>query len=347
MRVVLPLPQRKNSSNSSSSSSPSAESISEVVAATESSTTEDQNSNHSSSLSQHERKLETHPKHHEVQSGRSTEQQIFSEKKKPAVTVKSLDSVLSPTLESFRPKHSASSNLKTNSSSVGSTTYFSKPSATASGPRKKTSTASVSSTQSSSSTSRKRKHSSSSSSSKLQQQTKVPPTLQTPINTSKKHSKMTQGTGKYSSSTPNSNANIGASNCMNVNISNIQQENYLDTEIENENENDPVFFPFRENYNPNSNLSSGDFRSQRNHYNTHSNEHQKQQPQPFQAFQKVLKERKLEMVEQEGDGNCLFRAVSLQVYGDSSMHGEVRRKCLDFMVSISHFQEYFDYITFV
>mmetsp|Transcript_26024 Transcript_26024/g.54291 ORF Transcript_26024/g.54291 Transcript_26024/m.54291 type:complete len:576 (-) Transcript_26024:196-1923(-) len=39
----------------------------------------------------------------------------------------------------------------------------------------------------------------------------------------------------------------------------------------------------------------------------------------------------LDMVEMEGDGNCLFRAISLQVYGDSSMHLEVRRRCLDFM----------------
>ena len=37
------------------------------------------------------------------------------------------------------------------------------------------------------------------------------------------------------------------------------------------------------------------------------------------------------MVEQDGDGNCLFRAVALQVYGDASSHGEVRRRCLDYM----------------
>lgn len=45
-----------------------------------------------------------------------------------------------------------------------------------------------------------------------------------------------------------------------------------------------------------------------------------------------LKKRGLEIREQEGDGNCLFRAVSLQVYGDPSMHGQVRQQCLDFMV---------------
>ncbi len=31
------------------------------------------------------------------------------------------------------------------------------------------------------------------------------------------------------------------------------------------------------------------------------------------------------------DGNCLFRVVSLQVYGNASAHAEVRRRCLDYM----------------
>lgn len=51
-----------------------------------------------------------------------------------------------------------------------------------------------------------------------------------------------------------------------------------------------------------------------------------------EEFIKALKERGLEIREQAGDGNCLFRAISLQIYGDSSMHGEVRKRCLDFMV---------------
>ena len=50
------------------------------------------------------------------------------------------------------------------------------------------------------------------------------------------------------------------------------------------------------------------------------------------SFAETLKrERGLEIVEQEGDGNCLFRAVSLQVYGDAEQHQEVRERCLDFM----------------
>jgi len=48
-------------------------------------------------------------------------------------------------------------------------------------------------------------------------------------------------------------------------------------------------------------------------------------------FEKELKKNGLELVIQEGDGNCLFRAVSLQVFGDSNNHTEVRRRCLDFM----------------
>ena len=52
-----------------------------------------------------------------------------------------------------------------------------------------------------------------------------------------------------------------------------------------------------------------------------------------ESFIKTMKERGLEVVEQEGDGNCLFRAVSLQVYGDTDSHMDVRRRCLDFMVS--------------
>lgn len=60
-----------------------------------------------------------------------------------------------------------------------------------------------------------------------------------------------------------------------------------------------------------------------------------------------LKKRGLEIREQEGDGNCLFRAVSLQVYGDPSMHGQVRQQCLDFMVRrFSELEEGFVYYAF-
>lgn len=50
-----------------------------------------------------------------------------------------------------------------------------------------------------------------------------------------------------------------------------------------------------------------------------------------QFFQQLRKERGLELYPVEGDGNCLFRAIALQVYGDEHMHGEVRERILDFM----------------
>ena len=51
-------------------------------------------------------------------------------------------------------------------------------------------------------------------------------------------------------------------------------------------------------------------------------------------FQDVLKTKGLELVEMKGDGNCLFRAISLQVLGDVESHLDVRKRCLDFMVRI-------------
>mmetsp|Transcript_4024 Transcript_4024/g.5790 ORF Transcript_4024/g.5790 Transcript_4024/m.5790 type:complete len:517 (-) Transcript_4024:146-1696(-) len=69
------------------------------------------------------------------------------------------------------------------------------------------------------------------------------------------------------------------------------------------------------------------------------------------AFRRALKQEGLEIREQEGDGNCLFRAVSFQVYGDPNMHMEVRHQCLDHMVKDEeHFslfvegEEFDDYI---
>lgn len=36
-----------------------------------------------------------------------------------------------------------------------------------------------------------------------------------------------------------------------------------------------------------------------------------------------------------GDGNCMFRSVADQVYGDEEMHEKVRACCLDYMVRIA------------
>ena len=62
-------------------------------------------------------------------------------------------------------------------------------------------------------------------------------------------------------------------------------------------------------------------------------QYQKQKAPCLNKFRAALKKHGLEMVEQEGDGNCLFRAVSLQVYGQSDNHAEVRERCLDFMAA--------------
>lgn len=58
-------------------------------------------------------------------------------------------------------------------------------------------------------------------------------------------------------------------------------------------------------------------------------------------FLAALKKRGYEMIEQEGDGNCLFRAVSLQVYGSSDNHTEVRECCMDYMAqNEEHFSDF-------
>ena len=49
----------------------------------------------------------------------------------------------------------------------------------------------------------------------------------------------------------------------------------------------------------------------------------------------------LDVVPMDGDGNCLFRAISLQVYGDVTMHMDVRRDCLDYMErDADHFRDF-------
>lgn len=52
----------------------------------------------------------------------------------------------------------------------------------------------------------------------------------------------------------------------------------------------------------------------------------------------------LDIVPMDGDGNCLFRAISLQVYGDSTMHMDVRRDCLDYIErDAEHFRDFVIY----
>lgn len=34
------------------------------------------------------------------------------------------------------------------------------------------------------------------------------------------------------------------------------------------------------------------------------------------------------------DGACLFRAISLQIYGDQEMHEEIRQQTMDYIVNL-------------
>lgn len=51
----------------------------------------------------------------------------------------------------------------------------------------------------------------------------------------------------------------------------------------------------------------------------------------------ALQEKDLDVIKVSGDGNCLFRAVAHQIYGDESYHHIVRQKCMDYMESEAEF----------
>lgn len=54
-----------------------------------------------------------------------------------------------------------------------------------------------------------------------------------------------------------------------------------------------------------------------------------------------LSEHNLQVVKVAGDGNCLFRSVAHQLYGDDSYHDVVRAKCMDYMeVNASFFSQF-------
>lgn len=51
----------------------------------------------------------------------------------------------------------------------------------------------------------------------------------------------------------------------------------------------------------------------------------------YEHYGRALGSKGLRVVPVEGDGNCLFRSVSHQVYGDDSHHRLVRARCMDYM----------------
>lgn len=57
----------------------------------------------------------------------------------------------------------------------------------------------------------------------------------------------------------------------------------------------------------------------------------------YVQYLEALARRNLQVVSVEGDGNCLFRAVAHQIYGNEDFHNTVRQKCVDYMESEAEF----------
>ena len=58
----------------------------------------------------------------------------------------------------------------------------------------------------------------------------------------------------------------------------------------------------------------------------------------FESYRLALNAQHKDIISCSGDGNCLFRAISHQIYGDEVHHLLVRRKCVEYM---SHNMEHF------
>lgn len=57
----------------------------------------------------------------------------------------------------------------------------------------------------------------------------------------------------------------------------------------------------------------------------------------YAHYRRALESQGLRVVPVEGDGNCLFRSVSHQVYGNDCHHRLVRASCMDYMeVSVAY-----------
>ncbi len=52
---------------------------------------------------------------------------------------------------------------------------------------------------------------------------------------------------------------------------------------------------------------------------------------PFAQLLRSKHDPPLDVPAVDKDGNCLFRVMSLQVYGNTSAHAKVRRRCFDYM----------------
>jgi hypothetical protein len=69
------------------------------------------------------------------------------------------------------------------------------------------------------------------------------------------------------------------------------------------------------------------------HYTDRGNDNEESGSAQAQVdFREKMLKKGFQVVDVPPDGNCLFRAISLQVYGDQSMHKEVREAVCDYML---------------
>ncbi|MCQ2816642.1 MAG: hypothetical protein MJ252_05165 [archaeon] len=60
-------------------------------------------------------------------------------------------------------------------------------------------------------------------------------------------------------------------------------------------------------------------------------------------FKKHMNENNLEIEKTEGDGNCLFRSISIQIYGKEEYHEILREKCMDYIEEEkNYFQQFIE-----
>lgn len=71
-------------------------------------------------------------------------------------------------------------------------------------------------------------------------------------------------------------------------------------------------------------------------YSTHTR-HISEQSSQYDHYISGLQRHTLCVVSVAGDGNCLFRAIAHQVYGDDELHEVVRQKCMDYMEANADF----------
>ena len=51
----------------------------------------------------------------------------------------------------------------------------------------------------------------------------------------------------------------------------------------------------------------------------------------------------MKIEEQDGDGNCLFRSVAYQVYGQEELHMYLRESCMDYILECrDYFKNFVD-----